>query len=84
MFEFKKAMQFIMEKEDYECECCGSMDEKTGGASGCSSSCGSAINSCCGSANSSCCTPVNDSNLQKSEGASCLSSCTGNDNLNKK
>ncbi len=71
MFEFKKAMQNIMEKEDYECECCGSMDDKTKGASGCSSGCGSGMSSCCG--------PVENSNENspKSEGTGCQSSCTG-------
>lgn len=49
MFKFKKSMAGVIKQENFECECCGSMDDQASTeSSGCASGCGSANNSCCG------------------------------------
>jgi hypothetical protein len=40
MFEFKKVMKGIAKKEDFECDCCGSVESQDfGESSGCAPSC---------------------------------------------
>jgi hypothetical protein len=46
MFEFKKSMKGIAKKEDFECECCGSIESQDSKeSSGCASSCAPVKNS---------------------------------------
>lgn len=36
MFKFKKSMAGVVKQENFECECCGTMDDQAStGASGC-------------------------------------------------
>jgi hypothetical protein len=49
MFEFKKSMKGVPKKEDFECECCGLIEDESSTPSGCTSGCASTVNSCCGS-----------------------------------
>lgn len=66
MFNFKKSEAGVPKQEDFECECCGSMENQ---ASTGPSSCGSG----CGSTNNSCCVPTEDKTSTGSSG--CSSGC---------
>ena len=53
MFNFKKKMESIFKEEDFECECCGSVEDAASPRScGCSSGCGPVKSSCCDPSNS--------------------------------
>lgn len=69
MFKFKKSMAGTSKEENFECSCCGSMEEQaSAGAVGCSSGCGPANTACCAPVENSCCGPVSDSECGGSKG----------------
>lgn len=57
MFKFKKAMAGTQAQGNFECECCGSMENQNAQGCGCGSAAGTEMveggNSCCGPVNSS-------------------------------
>lgn len=47
MFKFTKATKGVSKQEEFECECCGSLESDVStGTSNCSSGCGQAKNPC--------------------------------------